>query len=385
MAGYSDRTFGANGFYTDAFPEQWESIQTALGAISHDFTSERLQVQTRAYWRSNWDEFRLRRFEPSFFTNNHQSQVHALELNAAYQNKWGTTGIGIEGRNEAIESNNLGNRERQLLGVFAEHRIVLRDKIDIRAGVYSNYYNEYNWKHFPGAEMGLQINQYSRLYTNYGASFRIPSFTELYYEDRSNISNPDLLPEEAQSFEMGWKYARNRFRGEFVIFQRSSKNLIDWNRQPSSQQPNPNRWTPRNVSAVQFLGTETSVVYLPEIGSSQAMLRELSLSYNYIHANLQQAEGLESRFALNSLRQQVIVGAQAMFFKKAELTIKGRYLERMALDPYLVLDSRLDLNRLKTLSFFAEASNITNAEYVEAGFVQMPGRWFKAGFTVRIE
>ena len=34
MAGYSDREFGANGFYTNSFPDQWESVQTFLAALS---------------------------------------------------------------------------------------------------------------------------------------------------------------------------------------------------------------------------------------------------------------------------------------------------------------------------------------------------------------
>jgi outer membrane receptor protein involved in Fe transport len=33
------------------------------------------------------------------------------------------------------------------------------------------------------------------------------------------------------------------------------------------------------------------------------------------------------------------------------------------------------------LLIFAEGNNLTNTQYVEAGFVQMPGRWFKLGLT----
>jgi vitamin B12 transporter len=114
------------------------------------------------------------------------------------------------------------------------------------------------------------------------------------------------------------------------------------------------------------------------------MVKELSLSYNFIDATLAQAEGIESRFALNALRNQVIGGIQAEFAERAELTIKGRYVERMALEPYFLLDARMDYNRLKTFGFFAEVSNITDTEYIEAGFVQMPGRWARAGVTVNL-
>ncbi|MCH7399595.1 TonB-dependent receptor [Belliella sp. DSM 107340] len=385
MVGYTDRSFGANGFYTNSFPDQWESIQTFIASLSHTYSHENVYLQTRAYWRRNSDEFRLRRNEPEFFTNNHVSDVFALELNGRYQSKLGTTGFGLEGRQEKIESNNLGDRERAFLGVFAEHRIEFWENFDFRAGVYSNYYNEYGWKHFPGAELGYQINNSSRLYTNYGASYRIPSFTELYYQDPSNLSNPDLTPEEAQSFEFGYKYGNKGLRLEVVYFNRHTKNLIDWNREPSDIEPNPNRWMPRNISEVTFQGIEIGLQQALKLGSKNFNLSEISLSYNYIDADLKQLPGTESRNTLNAMRHQVIAGVRSEIFTNLELNIKARYIERMALDPYFLMDIRMDYNRLKTFGFFAEASNVTNTDYIEAGFVQMPRRWFRAGISINLQ
>jgi vitamin B12 transporter len=385
MIGFSDRTFGANGFYTNAFPDQWESIQTYLSSLSHTYRNNNTYIQTRGYWRRNVDEFRLRRNEPEFFTNNHISDVLALEVNGSYTSSIGTTGIGLETREENISSSNLGDRSRNFFGLFAEHRIEFWDKFDARAGVYSNYYNEYGWKHFPGGEVGFQLNNANRLYSNFGASFRIPSFTELYYQDPSNTSNPNLLPEEAWNYELGWKLSQNKFRAELVYFYRYTENLIDYTRAPSNLEINPNPWTPGNVSQVTFRGVESSMFYSLNWGSKNAQVKDFSLSYNYIDADLVQIEGIESRNVLNSLRHQVIGGINAEFFEKLELNVKARYIERLTLDPYFLLDSRIDYNRLKKVGFFVEVSNLTNAEYVEAGFVQMPGRWAKAGFMVRLE
>lgn len=385
MIGYTDRSFGANGFYTNSFPDQWESIQTFLASMSHTYNYENLYVQSRAYWRRNTDEFRLRRNEPAFFTNNHVTDVLALEFNGRYESKLGTSGFGIEGRQEQIESSNLGNRERLFLGVFAEHRIEFWDDFDFRAGVYSNYYDEYGWKHFPGAELGYQISNSSRVYTNYGASYRIPSFNDLYYQDPSNFSNPNLVPEEAQSFELGYKFNRRGLRFELVYFNRHTENLIDWSREPSDIVPNPNRWTPRNISEITFQGIETGLQYALNVRNKNFKLKEVSLSYNYIDANLNQAAGVESRTSLSSLRHQAIAGVQSEFFTNLELNVKARYIERMSLDPYFLMDIRLDYNRLKTFGIFTEVSNVTNADYIEAGFVQMPGRWFRAGISINLQ
>src|SRR5690606_1466310 len=208
-----------------------------------------------------------------FSSDDHASDGFAVELNGGYDSWIGAAGLGIEGRKEQNDSNSRGERKRDFLGVFAEHRIELANRVDFRAGIYSNYYNEYGWKHFPGAELGYQLSESSRLYTNYGVSYRIPTFTDLYYEDPSNLSNPDLKPEQAQSFELGWKYSKGNFRGEIVYFHRDTKNLIDWSRAPSGQSPNPNRWQPNNISQVNFHGTETGIYYTLSQGSANLRLR----------------------------------------------------------------------------------------------------------------
>lgn len=380
MLAFANRDFGANGFYTSTFPEQWESIQTYLSAISHTFEEGNTFINTRAYWRRNTDEFRLVRNDPDFFQNNHTTDVLALELNGRHEFDFGTLGFGIEGRQEQINSNNLGERDRELLGAFLEHRLVFLDKGDFRAGIYSNYYDEYAWKHFPGAEIGYQVSPAIRAYGNFGLSFRIPTYTDLYYVGPTNIGNAELEPEQALNYEGGLKIRQNGLRAELVYFIRQADNLIEWAR-PNENSP----WQPQNFNAVNFQGLETSFFYQFDQGNGLLNLRELSLSYNYIDANLMEPEGQVTRYSLNALRHQLIGGLQLAYNSQFELTLKSRYIERMAQEPYFLIDARLDFNRLKKLGLFAETSNITNADYIEAGTVQMPGRWFRAGVNLNIK
>lgn len=380
MVAYTDRTFGANGFYTSAFPDQWESIQTSLASLSHTFSDDRFFLNTRTYWRRNADEYRLRRNEPAFYQNNHTSDVFAIETNGTYKSKLGTTGFGIEGRKESIESTNLGDHERKLFGVFLEQLVNLGNKTDIRAGLYSNYYSEYGWKHFPGMEVGFQASSSIRLYSGIGSSYRIPTYTDLYYRGPTNIGNENLVPEQAFSFEFGGKWAKDNWRAELVYFNRSSENLIEWTRTSSSQP-----WQPQNFNEVVFNGVEASAYYRINPTGRTFQFRELMLSYNYIDANFIETPGLESRYALTALKNQVIGGILIGLGKKTEWNTKMRYIERISQDPYFVLDMRVDYNRLGKLGFFAEASNITDTDYIEAGTVQMPRRWFRAGFMVNLE
>lgn len=377
---YTDRTFGANGFYTSAFPDQWESIQTTLGALSHTFNNQSLSINTRLYGRRNADEYRLRRNEPAFYQNNHTSDVFALETNGSYKSKLGVTGFGLELRKEKIESNNLGNHERSLTGIFLEQLVNLGEKTDIRAGVYSNYYSEYGWKHFPGLEVGFQASKAIRLYSGIGSSFRIPTYTDLFYVGPTNIGNPNLKPEQARSFEFGGKWSHSNWRGELVYFNRYSESVIEWTR-TSPDEP----WQPQNFNEVGFNGIEASANYRVNPNGKTVQIKELMLSYNFIDANFSTQPGIESRYALTALRNQLIGGVLVGLGEKVEWNTKTRYVERISLDPYFLLDMRIDYNRLGKLGFFAEASNITNTDYIEAGTVQMPGRWFRAGIMVNLE
>ena len=380
MLGYTDRSFGANGFYTSAFPDQWESIQTSLAAVSHTFKKEKFQLLSRVYWRQNEDEFRLKRKEPAFFQNNHTSTVAAIETHGSYNSKLGVTGVGLEVRQEAIVSSNLGEHSRDLVGVFAEQFISVGKKGEIRGGLYSNYYSEYGWKHFPGVEIGYQVTSALRLFSGAGSSFRIPTYTDLYYRGPTNVGNPNLMPEEAFSVELGAKWAKPNWRAELVLFNRASENLIEWTR-GTSKEP----WKPQNFTSVNFQGVESSFVYQMAIGNRQVSIKEFQLAYNYIHADLQQVVGLESRYALTALKHQLISGLLVGLGKKVEWNTKMRYVERISLAPYLVVDTRVDYNRLGQFGFFGEVSNLGDADYIEAGTVQMPGRWFRVGILLNLE
>ncbi|WP_289031952.1 TonB-dependent receptor [uncultured Algoriphagus sp.] len=380
MLAYADRSFGANGFYTSAFPDQWESLQTTLGALSHRYSKNAFNLLSRVYWRQNKDEYRLRRNEPEFFQNFHTSNTYAAEINGSIESKLGKTGFGLEIREERLESNNLGNRDRTLGGLFLEHLIQLGDKVDFRAGVYSNYFDDWGWKHFPGAELGFQASEFLRFYSSIGNSFRIPTYTDLYYVGPTNIGNADLLPEEAGNFEIGSKWIKGGLFAELVYFQRNTDNLIEWTR-TDSETP----WQPQNFNAVKFEGIEFAFSYRLQPKNQLLFLKEFQFSYNYIDASLNPQEGIETRYALTALRNQVIGGALIGVGKKIEWNTKMRYTERMSLDPYFLLDMRVDYNRAGKVGLFTEISNITNADYIEAGTVQMPGRWFRAGVMVNLE
>jgi iron complex outermembrane receptor protein len=63
------------------------------------------------------------------------------------------------------------------------------------------------------------------------------------------------------------------------------------------------------------------------------------------------------------------------------LNFTYRLVQRIEQPLYQVIDAKLNLPVIRNWTIFIEANNLSKTQYVEAGFVQMPGRWFKLGLT----
>ena len=380
--GYTMRDFGANGYYSKNFPDQWESTKTGFIALTHVYNSKYFNLQSRAYLRTNQDEFRLKKNDPSFYTNHHHSEVKGVEFNASYISKFGITGIGVEARDESIVSSNLGIRDRQFIGLFLEHRKTFWNKLDVNFGIHSTRYSTNTWKHFPGVDIGYNISKSFRTYLNYGLSYRVPTYTELFYNDPSTSSNPNLSVEQAKTFDAGLIFSKGKIRMEAVYFNRQTANLIDYIRDSSIISPNPNKWTPNNIGKVNFNGIEFSGKWSPNFSMKGFEIKEISVSYNFIDARIIQQDGIESKYALSALHQQLIGSLTFEIAKKVRLVPVIRYIERMNLNAYTVFDAKLQFQHHSKFKWFTEVSNLLNTVYTESGYVQMPGRWLKIGMNL---
>ncbi len=375
---YSNRRLGANGYYSNRFPDQYEAIESAFGAIDYQYERAGVKIKWRAYGRQNHDEFLLKRYDPSFYRNRHTTTTLASELHINYLTKYGQSGIGLEVRDESIRSTNLGQRNRQFAGLFAEHKYVATS-FDFRAGVYANYFSGYGVKFFPGAEAGYHLSKNSKLFSSIGYSYRIPTYTELYYIDPTTLSNPGLKPENALTYDLGYRLNCPQFKSEVVFYRRETNNLIDYYRATSDLPVNPNYWIPQNILKVDFNGLEVSGQYYFKHDSVKFGLKSVQLSWHYIDATIRAITDVETKYALNALRQQVIVGLEMKLTDRVLWSLKGRYLLRQNSQAYTIVDTKLVVNINKRMSSFVLLTNAFNTNYIEAGYVNMPGRWISGG------
>src|SRR5690606_25177612 len=145
--------FGANGFYSDRFPDQWEKTRTLFVSTGLQ-TGGKNTFSPRVYFRQHNDEFLLKRHEPGFYQNVHTSYVGGAEFNYTIPSKLGTTALGGEIRNEALNSSSLGEVERQNGGVTLEHRFRFFDRLTFTPGFFLNWTNTSKWEIYPGADAG---------------------------------------------------------------------------------------------------------------------------------------------------------------------------------------------------------------------------------------
>lgn len=379
MLAYSDRKFGANGFYSNKFPDQWESTQNAFAGLRYNVFFRKATWVNRLSTRTNRDEFRLKRNDPGFYTNRHFSETYSLEsiLNGKFLSNW-QYHLGIEHRIEALNSSNLGLRNRQYSSAFGDV-IFKTGKWTATTSLLVFQYSDVPLSVLPSIQCAFQLNEQNRLYANLAKSNRIPTYTELFYVDPSNIGNPDLKPEYANSAELGW-FKNGKLYLEGNVFYRQTYNMIDWVRDSSSVIPNPNKWKPVNIAEVRFYGLEATVrktfVYPAEFKPNF-----LDLSYTYIQATHVFDENVESRYAYSNLKHQLIAKFSFQFSKFGSMQVNYRFIQRVSNPAYQLVDLKLISGNLKGFNLFVEANNLTNTNYVEAGFVQMPGRWFKVGLN----
>ena len=405
IAGYTDRAFGANGYYTNFFPDQWESTQMAITGVSHQLKMTKLTLLTKASIRTHRDEFRLKRFDPSFYTNKHWSEVLTLEETAQYKSSLGVTGAGAEYRAESLESSNLGSRERTYISGFLDHKVSLfGEKLILIANAHYfnlSMNNQVYQKILPGFEGAFNPGSRRllipvKIYANIGQSYRAPTYTDLFYQDYSNVGNPDLQPEYATNAELGmvWNVSwgtmvsgstelvKSKLGIEASVYRRNTTNMIDWVRNTTSS---PNPWTPVNLANVIFTGFESNINYRWN-GSGSIMIRELSLGYNYIDASHQFidiVQDTESRYAFSGLRNQLIAKLTMNLTHWVYASVAYRGVDRVGGNAYSLVDAKFTVNPTRNFSVFLEGNNLFNTDYIEAGYVQMPGRWFKAGVQVK--
>ena len=365
IATFFDKKFGANGFYASATAtEQYEETQSSLLGASTTFRTEKFKITPRVYWKRGQDEYVYIRDNPSVYRNLHITNKVGVETNASYTSDIGITGFGVDISRVFISSNNLGKRNRTMANLFLEHRFKLADsKIDITPGVAVTYFSDFKFHAFPGLDIGFKLSDNLKAYGNLGVTYRIPTYTDLYYNDSNTIGNSNLKPEEAFAQEIGLKFNSGRFTSSVAIFNRDADNLIDFIRPDVTS-----KYEATNIAKVNTKGFELNTDYRFKLNKFN---QTLSFGYNYLNDDILDQNKDLSRYSLNTLKHQFITRFESKLFKNVRQNIIYKHAERTIGTSYNVWDASV-IVAVNKFNFTVTANNIFNAEYIESGFVPMP-------------
>ncbi len=420
--GFSKKAYGANTFYSAAYPDQFERNERYTASVSAE-TLGKFHFTPAIYWNRTYDNFELVRGE-RFGENFHMGDVYGLKLGGYFNWRGGKTAVGGEIRNEGILSSNLGKmldstefvRVRGEKDIYYTHRDnrtnisynlehnILLPHWTISAGVIANMNTSvgHRFRFYPGVDVAWRPADGWKIYASYSKGFRLPTFTDLYYKSPTLNGNIGLRPEENHSFQIGARYDIGKGVEALVRgFYHRGQNMIDWVMYSADDIYHSTSFDLDNMG-VQIEGK----IDFNRLFSKDIYLRSFSVGYTYMHQHRRDdIQIYKSNYALEYLRHKFVATLHHKIYSRLSATWSLRWQDRrgsyikygdnyidsttgylrgkssgvlVPYSPYATLDLKLQWSAPK-YEVYVQGTNITNNHYYDLGNVRQPGIWVMAG------
>ena len=387
--GMNDKAYGANTFYSAAYPNQFDETRSIFGAVKSEL-NRKLKWIPQLYWNRHYDHFQLIKNQPTG-ENHHRTDVLGFNLNA--QHKWqaGITNFGSEIRNEGILSSNLGkdsvfdkspyrfNDNRTNVSFFVEHTYV-HDRFTFGVGLLYNYNTAFNdaSDFFPTINAAYWLTNNFKIFTSWNKAIRMPTFTDLYYRGATHEGNTDVQPEKSEAFEVGVKYIHPFVSVSLNTYYMKGTNLIDWVKQNSGD-----KWQSRNLTNLDKKGFDINL-------SS----RWLNIGYAYLHQDKDAGEWI-SNYVLDYLNHKFTAGLSHPIYKNISADWQFRWQKRegtytqyidlkaaeeKVYPAFSLLDVKLNW-KINKFNIYLKANNLFNISYYDLGNIPQPGFWLMGGIN----
>jgi iron complex outermembrane receptor protein len=377
LVGWQKKDYGADSFYSNLFPEEEEHTQTLFTNTSLDSQLGEVKLKNNLYLRRHRDKFILNRNNPTS-VNYHTTYIYGLNSGFEIPVKFGSFSLGLDAGRDQINSTNLGKHTRLYEAGLLGANLQLGDKIDTDIRLRFDHYQKWSWQKSFNLGFGYKIIESLRLKGSFACSFRIPTFTELYYSDAANIGNPNLGVEKSDNFTIGFNFKEGWINLGLEGFMRLGANLIDWTRNTSADV-----WRATNLGSVDFRGVAFDAKLKPLLNYKSSKLDEIAFSYNYTSAD-KKTSGFLSKYALDILMHQFTLGVNSGIFG-FNLNWQFSYNKRYYGETYFLGSVNIGKKLVKrnfTFEPFLKIENFTNTKYSEVGGVLQPGRWLQAGTRI---
>lgn len=363
--GVEAKEFGAWGFYSARYPDQWEETQTILGTFSASRSVGSLGLAVRAGARQHRDLYVLDRTRPEWYRNRHRSRTTSLQAVLEGELAGVRWVVGAEGEVQGLRSSRLGDHERERLAFFAEgSRRVGKVLFGVQAR--GDRMSSQGWEFSPGVGVEADLGRGITFAAHRARSFRLPSFTDLHYDSPTTVGNPDLEPERAFSDELLLRVPAGKTFVQVSVFRRDARSLIDYLRDDNGV------YRAANHARVVTAGGEASMVLPPwrVLGSTRIWASWLSSRLD--------EDPMRSRYALAHPRAEAGASTHLLLPAGVKAGVAWRWRDPRRGSAYSLVDSRLSRELGHGLVVEVSATNLFGTCYEEFDGIPMPRRWVSA-------
>ena len=420
QAGYSQKAYGANTFYSAAYPDQFERNRRLITSVSAE-TKGRVRIRPEIYWNRLYDNFELIRGTTTG-ENFHRTDVHGAHITADMRWVAGRTAIGAEVREEGIYSTSLGqplhettkhkvpgedlfytrHDSRTNMSFNVEHNVLL-PHFTASIGVLGNYNTRFDdrLRFYPGVDLAYTPDSRWRLFASYNKGFRLPTFTDLHYKSPTHEGNQGMKAEESHSVQVGVKNlfqaSKIKVQSQLKAFYHRGTHLIDWV-----------MYTPDDVfHSANFdldnMGVQANVTVAsaPALPSPNGRGRGwvFNLSYAFMHQHRRDDVAIyKSNYAMEYLRHKLVATMDVHIISHLSAACCVRWQDRMGsyilyenaestgqlvnYAPYTTLDLKLRWTA-RHYELWLEGTNLTNHTYYDLGNIPQPGIVVMGGVRAR--
>lgn len=214
-----------------------------------------------------------------------------------------------------------------------------------------------------------------KLRGNWTTGFKAPTFNDLFWP---NSGNPNLIPEESVSYDLGIDFLSERFHLGATYFHNDIENLIAWTPPAGGGW----LWTPKNINEARTRGVELEVSIHPLDNL------EVTANYTYTNAENKTTGRVLPRRADN--KYSVTVNYQPI--TKVNLNLNLNYVgdrwhdaaNTNKLDSYTLIDLAASYDWHKNFQIFVRGENIFDQEYEEVNNFGTPGTAFYLGIKATL-
>jgi vitamin B12 transporter len=168
-------------------------------------------------FRSSGEDFYNTRLRQARWENTFSYKVHEFVVGAELQ------------QDEVESTKDFAESSRTNMAVFSQLRLNF-GPMDAQLSLRSDDNEAYGTKETGGLALGYKLDRSHRVRVSYGTAFRAPTFNNLYWPAGPKLSdyrgNPDLNPEESESYELGASGNYQRWFWDIAVYQMDIEDLI---------------------------------------------------------------------------------------------------------------------------------------------------------------